>query len=93
MYPIVTRTEPGRKSPTTGQWSVVACLVLAAAAMPAGAQTAGSPHGDLAIECSDCHTVEGWKPLREPLRFDHGSTRFPLAGAHAGRRRSPSPRG
>ncbi|MCP3958406.1 MAG: hypothetical protein GY719_11185, partial [bacterium] len=49
---------------------------------PAGADVPGSPHGDLAIECSDCHTVEGWTPLREPPRFDHATTRFPLSGAH-----------
>ena len=55
---------------------------------PAGGQvapplSAANPHGDLSIECSDCHTVEGWSPLREPLRFDHDTTSFPLTGVHA----------
>src|SRR5262245_57476706 len=37
----------------------------------------------MAAECSNCHTPEGWKPLRKPLLFDHRGTGFPLTAAHA----------
>jgi len=42
-----------------------------------------SPHGDIKIPCSDCHSEEGWKPLRKDLKFDHSTTGFVLAGAHS----------
>ena len=42
-----------------------------------------NPHGDLAGDCSTCHTPEGWSPLRSPLPFDHQGTGFPLVAAHA----------
>jgi hypothetical protein len=45
--------------------------------------SAQEPHGELRIECDACHTSEGWKPLREPLRFRHETTGFVLRGAHA----------
>jgi hypothetical protein len=45
-----------------------------------------NPHGPLpqGVDCSDCHTATGWKPLRSPMAFDHGKTGFPLTGRHAG---------
>lgn len=43
-----------------------------------------SPHGDLAVDCQQCHTPEGWTPLARPLPFDHDEvTGFPLRAAHA----------
>ncbi|HEU4570937.1 MAG TPA: hypothetical protein VFS07_10235 [Gemmatimonadales bacterium] len=45
-----------------------------------------NPHGTLpsGLECTRCHTTEGWRPVRRPLPFDHGrETRFPLEGMHA----------
>ncbi|MCW5634634.1 MAG: cytochrome C [Rubrivivax sp.] len=35
--------------------------------------------GGLGTQCADCHGEAGWKPAK----FDHGRTRFALAGAHA----------
>ena len=46
------------------------------------AQTAISPHGELALACSQCHTPESWRPMRTDAPFDHSQTRFPLAGRH-----------
>lgn len=54
---------------------------LVKAQAPSG--TARSPHGNLAGDCSTCHTAEGWTPLRKPLQFDHQGTGFPLVAAHA----------
>ncbi|HSJ09401.1 MAG TPA: hypothetical protein VK928_05785, partial [Longimicrobiales bacterium] len=48
-----------------------------------------SPHGrmDARIACIACHTTEGWKPVRQPMQFDHArDARFILDGSHAAAR-------
>ena len=38
------------------------------------------PHkGELGAKCESCHSERGWK---QPARFDHGRTRFPLLARH-----------
>lgn len=62
----------------------LALLGTTAGVYPVTAQTgATNPHGKLDISCSECHSVEGWKPLRDPLPFQHDKTGFKLVGAHA----------
>jgi hypothetical protein len=42
--------------------------------------------GAMAGDCTTCHATEGWLPVvaaRVAGRFDHGTTAFPLTGAHA----------
>jgi hypothetical protein len=42
-----------------------------------------SPHGNqLKIGCQECHSTQGWKPLRAKLEFNHSKTKFPLRGRH-----------
>ena len=41
-----------------------------------------SPHGRIAMECTDCHTTSGWTTLRSPSKFDHATTGYPLVGEH-----------
>jgi hypothetical protein len=41
-----------------------------------------SPHGDLAIDCGECHTPEKWTPVDNPPTFRHDSTGFALESAH-----------
>lgn len=42
-----------------------------------------NPHGDIDIECSACHTAEGWVPLRDDPDFRHNEdTEFRLTGTH-----------
>lgn len=41
-----------------------------------------SPHGALNMQCTDCHSTEGWNEMAVPLRFDHASTSFYLYGQH-----------
>ncbi|HUA16812.1 MAG TPA: hypothetical protein VMG31_16080 [Verrucomicrobiae bacterium] len=41
-----------------------------------------SPHGNLAVPCQNCHTANGWKPIRAIPEFDHNQTRYPLRGMH-----------
>ncbi|HWO58072.1 MAG TPA: hypothetical protein VNN55_10945 [bacterium] len=61
----------------------VIALVLGAV-VAAAAQTAPrNPHGGIRWDCQDCHTLTSWSRMREPLRFAHGETGFPLVGAHA----------
>lgn len=60
-------------------------IALALIASPGAAQNGDSPHGELsaAIECSACHTTQGWQTLRDPLEFDHDrQTGFVLTGKH-----------
>jgi hypothetical protein len=59
--------------------AAVPLLVLAAGA----ASGQDNPHGDLAIDCSACHTTEGWTPLADEIEFDHGATGFTLEQSHA----------
>jgi hypothetical protein len=52
----------------------------------AAAQQPASPHGALpeGLDCSACHTVQGWKPARSPMAFRHEAlSGFQLEGAHA----------
>lgn len=47
------------------------------------ATAAQSPHGaGLKADCADCHTSASWNKLLNPMKFDHGSTSFPLSGQH-----------
>ena len=42
-----------------------------------------NPHGnEFKINCTNCHTTEGWKFSNENISFDHDSTRFKLEGQH-----------
>jgi Cytochrome c7 and related cytochrome c len=47
------------------------------------AQTLVNPHGDLNVDCGECHTPEGWKPVSPRPTFKHESTGFALKDAHA----------
>jgi hypothetical protein len=54
----------------------------AAARQDAPAAASRNPHGEMAGDCTTCHTSEAWSPLRKPLLFDHRGTGFPLEAAH-----------
>lgn len=42
-----------------------------------------SPHGpEFKISCNTCHSSKGWQLDKEIYSFDHGKTRFELAGQH-----------
>ena len=41
-----------------------------------------SPHGNLNVPCQNCHTANGWRPIRAVPEFDHNQTRYPLRGMH-----------
>ncbi len=67
--------------------SVIAVLFFAFSGLPgmAQAQESGgthSPHGNLNVPCQNCHTAEGWRPIRAVPEFDHNQTRYPLRGMH-----------
>lgn len=42
-----------------------------------------SPHGQINIQCSSCHSTSGWKPIKEKIDFDHSTTGFQLVDSHA----------
>jgi len=41
-----------------------------------------SPHGDINLDCTDCHTTGSWTELASPMKFDHSQTGFKLYGEH-----------
>ena len=44
---------------------------------------AQSPHGEgFKMDCAACHVPDSWTVMRDPLAFDHDTTRFQLMGAH-----------
>jgi hypothetical protein len=68
--------------------NLLAACALAFATVPGGAPSqqdygsTHSPHGNLNIPCQNCHTTQGWKPIRAIPEFDHNRTRYPLRGMH-----------
>ncbi len=63
----------------------VGLLVFSGTSGSAPAQTSGithSPHGNLNVPCQNCHTANGWRPIRAVPEFDHNQTRYPLRGMH-----------
>jgi len=51
--------------------------------MLCGNLIAQSPHGkDFVMDCSDCHTTEGWKVDLKKINFNHDQTKFKLEGQH-----------
>jgi hypothetical protein len=70
-----------------GVLNLVAVLLLTFSGIPGSAQSQAyggthSPHGNLNIPCQNCHTANGWKPIRAVPEFDHNQTRYPLRGMH-----------
>jgi hypothetical protein len=61
----------------------VAILVLAAVPTLRGQGGAEPPHGDLQIDCAECHNPERWVPVSATPTFRHDQTGFTLQSAHA----------
>jgi hypothetical protein len=57
--------------------SLVPVLVLR------GQVRSDAPHGDLALDCSECHSPESWVPISKSPVFRHDTTGFLLRSAHA----------
>lgn len=60
-------------------------LAFSAFSAKARAQESGgthSPHGSLNVPCQNCHTANGWRPIRAVPEFDHNHTKYPLRGMH-----------
>ena len=63
--------------------ALVASLALVPALALRGQSRTDMPHGDLPLDCAECHSPERWVPLGKPLKFHHDSTGFKLESAHA----------
>ncbi len=61
----------------------VLTLVLASVLLLRGQGTTDMPHGDMKIDCGECHTPERWVPVDKPPTFRHETTGFALQSAHA----------
>ena len=66
---------------------VLAALVAALSLVPVlalrGQSTQDQPHGDLQLDCAECHNPERWVPVDKPPTFRHDKTGFVLESAHA----------
>ncbi len=94
-----TRIEPGRfdhsrtRFPLTGRHEKVSCdschrregrTRFAGTPFQTCASCHTDPHaGRLGAACATCHGTAGWQRVQAGA-FDHGRTRFPLRGRHAG---------
>jgi hypothetical protein len=62
---------------------VAATLLLAPAASLRAQGARDNPHGDLELDCGECHNPERWTPVDKTPSFRHGTTGFTLDSAHA----------
>ncbi|MDQ7007435.1 MAG: cytochrome c3 family protein, partial [Acidobacteriota bacterium] len=76
---------PPRRSPRVLAAALLGVVLLAGAGARLVAQNEPDyPHGDLAEDCSLCHTDSGWTPARIRPEFHHEDLAgFALQGAHA----------
>jgi len=59
-------------------------LVLAPGVLLLRGQSATEhPHGDLKIDCGECHGPDRWVPLQKQMTFRHQTTGYALESAHA----------
>jgi hypothetical protein len=61
----------------------VAVLVIVPVLVLRGQSTSDEPHGDLQLDCAECHNPEKWVPVDRPPTFRHATTGFVLESAHA----------
>jgi len=58
-------------------------LVLGSVLLLRGQGRTDMPHGDMKMDCGECHTPERWVPVDKPPTFRHDTTGFALQSAHA----------
>ncbi len=63
--------------------AAVATLALVPVLALRGQSTKDQPHGDLQLDCAECHNPERWVPVDKPPTFRHDATGFVLQSAHA----------
>ena len=68
------------KRPTLALLSLA--LLIGPVLLLRGQTQAGQPHGEIKLDCSQCHNPERWTPA-QTARFRHESTGFVLESAHA----------
>lgn len=63
----------------------VLAISLSTIGNPSRLAAQDSPHGQTSrpLECTGCHTQDAWRPVREPILFDHTrDTEYALDGRH-----------
>jgi hypothetical protein len=63
--------------------AALATLALVPALVLHGQSAGEPPHGDLQLDCAECHNPERWVPVDKPPTFRHDTTGFVLQSAHA----------
>jgi hypothetical protein len=65
-------------------WLLIGICFMGTPSLLVWAQEADEfPHGDLALDCGECHDPEQWMPVETPPTFRHETTGFPLRASHA----------
>ncbi|NKB68295.1 MAG: hypothetical protein GKR89_14630 [Candidatus Latescibacteria bacterium] len=66
-------------SPVIKSCLAAVCLILGGGLVAPSYGQTQSPHQEMDLACSACHTTAGWRDIR----FDHEETGFPLLDRHA----------
>ncbi len=61
---------------------VAVALLLSSALLLPGQDASDEPHGDLTLDCGECHNPEQWLPVEKPPTFRHDTTGFTLKASH-----------
>ena len=63
--------------------SVIFCILLSIQLIrDIKSQETDMPHGDIKINCDQCHNPDSWKVDLNRVTFKHETTHFPLLGGH-----------
>lgn len=63
----------------TSRLLIIVGLFLVAVSLMFGQS---SPHGTIALQCTDCHLTTSWHEMASPMKFDHSKTSYVLEGKH-----------
>jgi hypothetical protein len=61
---------------------LAAIILLSSGLLARGQESEDMPHGDLSLDCGECHNPERWVPVDEPPTFRHDATGFELLASH-----------
>ncbi|MGD8895053.1 MAG: cytochrome c3 family protein [Acidobacteriota bacterium] len=61
---------------------VFGALLLSSSLPVRGQDSGDDPHGNLTLDCGECHNPERWVPVERPPTFRHDTTGFALKASH-----------
>jgi hypothetical protein len=61
---------------------VFGALLLSSSLPLQGQDSGDEPHGNLTLDCGECHNPKQWVPVEKPPTFRHDTTGFALKASH-----------